>query len=228
MPTAARRWLSRSVSGWPIRQASKKSAAQATASAISASRTVCEGGEVGDQPERELVVHRPPPAGSRPRRSAARTRSAARPGPTRRLPQASCALPGSTSVIAISAERAPEPHPRGASSAGGSLGCTGGVRRTAVGRPWPGSVAPEGKIRCARPVSPVTGVTSVHDAPVGRGSTAKRVASMAATSSSVGGGRRTPAGSRRGRGWAGPGPATPAACRAARRYAARRCCARSR
>ncbi len=102
MPTAARRWLIRSVSGCPIRHASRKSAAHATASAISAIRTVCraarsETSQNANSWCRAAATRQPAPTIS----SANQIRSAAR--PTDLLPHASWALPGSTSVIAIRA-----------------------------------------------------------------------------------------------------------------------------
>ncbi len=102
MPTAARRWPSRRVSGWPSRQASKNSTAHATASAISANRTTwraarSETSQNANSWCTAATSRQPAATISR----ANQVRSAAR--PTRRLPQASCALPGSTRVIAISA-----------------------------------------------------------------------------------------------------------------------------
>ena len=102
MPTAARRWLIRSVSGWPIRHASKNRAAQPTASTISAIRTVCSAARSETSQKANswcsaATTRQPAPTIS----SANQIRSAAR--PTGLLPHATCALPGSTSVIAISA-----------------------------------------------------------------------------------------------------------------------------
>ena len=57
MPTAARRWPIRSVSGCPIRHASKNRSGPADRQRHQRDRDGLQRGEVGDQPERELVVH---------------------------------------------------------------------------------------------------------------------------------------------------------------------------
>ncbi len=102
IPTAARRWLIRRVSGCPSRQASMNSTAQAIASAIIASRTACSAARSETSQNANSWCSAAATRQPAPRiRSANQVRSAAR--PTVRLPQASCALPGSTRVIAISA-----------------------------------------------------------------------------------------------------------------------------
>ena len=212
IPTAARRWLIRRVSGWPSRQASKNSAAQATASAIIANRDGLQRGEVGDQPERELVVQR------RDDQAAGRDQQQREPDTQRGHADPAVAAgqlraePGRTSVIAISA------RPGGTALAARPRSAVarrpGDVGRRRCGRL--ASVAPEGKIRCAPSVSPVTDVPA-RCVP-GRAEPLHRCTADRSAAQRVGLDRRgqprrsarrstyAQAGSRRRRGSAGSGP----------------------
>ena len=155
IPTAARRWLIRRVSGWPSRQASKNRAAQATASAISANRTACSALRSETSQNANSWCSRGDQAGSRrsTSSSANQIRSAIR--PTRRLPHASCAEPGQDERHRHQRQGPAEPH----RARRGAVELLRGSRAIAA------KSAPEGKIRCAGPVSPVTGVTRSDDAP---------------------------------------------------------------